>query len=95
MAYKYEKQLVNMFLNSRKEELGLGAIVHYIYNENSSLFGSTLDYDKLYFSVRGYLVRQSNSPLGLFENKRRGYFSLHKRAHRLCVDIPDFWEKST
>jgi hypothetical protein len=95
MAYKYEKQLVNMFLSTRKKELGLGAIVHYIYNENSTLFGSDLDYNKLYTSVRGYLVRQSSSPVGLFENKRRGYFSLHKRARRLCVEMPDFWEKST
>jgi hypothetical protein len=95
MAYKYEKQLVDLFLSSGKEELGLGAIVHYIYNENSTLFGSSLEYDKLYFSIRGYLLRQSSSPTGLFENTRRGHFSLHKRAGRLCVEIPEFWDNCT
>jgi hypothetical protein len=95
MAYKYEKQLVDLFLSSGKKELGLGAIVHYIYNENSSLFGSALDYDKLYFSVRGYLMRQSSSKSGLFKNTRRGHFSMHKRASRRFVEIPGFWDNCT
>jgi hypothetical protein len=72
-----------LLLSYKQRGMRLRAIAQYIYNENLSLFEDSEQFNRLYFSIQGYLSRQckSHSTFEPVPNKR-GWFRITEEAER-------------